>query len=161
LAAKIDQLLASRWDGAKVKPAPAAEDAEFQRRISLDLAGAVPPVSEVRAFLADTTPDKRRQLIDRLLDGPTYVGHFTNVWRAAWLPEGNVNVDNLGLRASFEAWLRVRLADNTGYDQMVREILTSVPANEDQRLALGGRMARPGGITPAAFYLANENKPEN
>jgi hypothetical protein len=160
-AAKLDQLLAARWDGAKAKPAPAADDTEFLRRLSLDLAGAVPPVSEVRAFLADTTPDKRRRLIDRLLDSPTYVGHFTNVWRAAWLPDGNVNLDNLGLRASFESWLRVRLAENASYDQLVREVLTSVPVNEGPRLGLGGRMAQPGGISPAAFYLANENKPEN
>jgi hypothetical protein len=161
LAAKVDQLLAIRWEGAKVAPAPAADDAEFQRRLSLDLAGAVPPVSEVRAFLADPTPDKRRRLIDSLLDSPTYVGHFTNVWRAAWLPEGNVNVNNLGLRASFESWLRVRLAENRGYDQMVREILTSLPPPQDGRLGFGPRMAQPGGISPVAFNLANENKPEN
>src|SRR5436190_14398601 len=66
-ATKLDQLFANRWDGARAKPAPAAEDAEFLRRLSLDLAGNVPPVSEVRAFLADTAPDKRRRLIDRLL----------------------------------------------------------------------------------------------
>src|SRR5262245_15081042 len=61
----------AREDGARGNPAPAADDAEFLRRPSLDLAGAVPPVSEVRAFLADTRPDKRRRLIDRLLDSPT------------------------------------------------------------------------------------------
>ena len=158
-AARLDQLLAARWDANQVKPAPAADDAEFMRRIYLDLAGTIPPVSEVRAFLADTTPDKRRKLIDRLLGGPDYVNHFTDVWRANWLPD---EADNLGLRPSFEAWLRVRLTENAGYDRMVREILTSAaPANPQGALNTGDlAMAQPGGVSPAAFYAAYENKPE-
>jgi hypothetical protein len=166
LAAKMDQLLAAHWDGARVKPAPQADDAEFMRRLYLDLAGTVPPVSEVRAFLADTAPDKRRRLIDRLLAGQDYVAHFTNVWRATWLPDGGVEVDNVGLRASFEAWLRVRLRENAGYDKMVREILTSAPPTNGQLITnlgeetipVGGGQA--GGVSPFAFSLANENKPE-
>ena len=130
LAARLDQLLSARWDAAKVKPAAAADDAEFMRRLYLDLAGTIPPVSEVRAFLADKAPDKRRRLIDRLLDGPDYVNHFTNVWRATWLPDGGAEVDNFGLRGGFEAWLRVRLRQNAGYDRMVREIITAVPVAE-------------------------------
>ena len=162
LAACLDQLLAARWDGAKVKPAAPADDAEFMRRIYLDLTGTIPPVSEVRAFLADTAADKRRRLIDRLLNGPDYVSHFTNVWRAAWLPDGGADVDNLGLRGGFEAWLRVRLAENAGYDRMVREIVTSAAAvNPRTELSeIPFAMAQPGDVSPAGFYLANENKPE-
>lgn len=165
LAARLDQLLAARWDGAKAKPAPAADDAEFMRRLYLDLAGTIPPVSEVRAFLADTAPDKRRRLIDRLLDGPDYVTHFTNVWRATWLPDGGADVDNTGLRAGFEAWLRVRLRENAGYDRMVREIFTAAPVADGRgetslgELAIGGPTVG-GAVSPVAFYLANENKPE-
>jgi hypothetical protein len=47
-------------------------------RVSLDLTGAIPPVSEVQVFPADSAPDKRR-LIGRLLDSMVYVFHFTNV----------------------------------------------------------------------------------
>jgi hypothetical protein len=158
LAARVDQLLAARWDAAKAKPAPAADDAEFLRRVYLDLTGTIPPVSEVRAFLADTASDKRRRLIDRLLGGPDYVNHFTNVWRATWLPD---EADNLGLTPSFEAWLRVRLAENAPYDRMVREILVSPPAVDPRITNLGETLqAQPTGVSPAAFYLANENKPE-
>jgi Protein of unknown function (DUF1549)/Protein of unknown function (DUF1553) len=160
LAAKVDQHLAARWQDAGAKPAPAAGDAEFLRRVSLDLTGTIPPVSEVRAFLANPAPDKRSRLIDRLLESPLYVSHFTNVWRAAWLGDG-AEVDNLGLRPGFEAWLRARLTANVGYDRMVREILTSAPAVNPGGGILGEpRMAAPNGISPAAFYLVNENKPE-
>ncbi len=156
-AARLDQLLAARWDANQVQPAPTADDAEFMRRLYLDLAGTIPPVSEVRAFLADPSKDKRRKLIDRLLGGPDYVNHFTDVWRATWLPD---EAEALGLRPSFEAWLRVRLAENAGYDRMVREILTSTPQADPRLQNESLAMIQPGGVSPAAFYAANENKPE-
>src|SRR3954471_19580971 len=59
VAARIDKHLADGWSEAKVKPAPAAGDAEFLRRVSLHLAGRIPSVAEVRAFLRDTSADKR------------------------------------------------------------------------------------------------------
>ena len=43
-----------------VPPAPSAGDAEFLRRVSLDLTDRIATADEVRAFLHDTSPDKRR-----------------------------------------------------------------------------------------------------
>ena len=80
LSARIDQILAERWAKDKVKPADAADDAEFMRRVYLDLTGRIPRASKARAFLADTAADKRVKLIEKLLDSPGYVNHFTNVW---------------------------------------------------------------------------------
>ena len=45
LSARIDELLAAKWAKAKVEPAPAADDAEFFRRLCLDLTGRVPSLS--------------------------------------------------------------------------------------------------------------------
>ncbi len=156
LAARIDQLLEARWAAAGVRPAAPASDAEFLRRVWLDLAGTVPPVSEVRAFLDDRSPDKRQRLVQRLLRSPSYADRFSHFWRAVWLPD-NANAENLGLGPAFEGWLRGRLAENVGYDRMVREVLTA------GRQARGQVFAMPAGglFSPAAFYLANENKPEN
>src|SRR5262249_55634609 len=160
MTADIDRYFAKRWTEDKVQPAAAASDAEFIRRVYLDLTGKVPPLDDVRVFLDDSRPDKRQRLVERLLGGSGYAMHFANVWRAAWLPENNAN-PNGGLRASFETWLRARLAENARYDKMAREILTVAGAArpEEADLALGG--GRPGVLSPAAFLLANENKPEN
>src|SRR5207245_1231379 len=46
LADKIDQLIAKRWNEANVQPAAPADDAEFLRRVYLDLAGRIPSVAE-------------------------------------------------------------------------------------------------------------------
>src|SRR3954467_7634579 len=60
LARRIDVLLAAQWKDQKVQPAPRADDAEFLRRISLDLTGRIPRVADVRSFLDDKNPNKRR-----------------------------------------------------------------------------------------------------
>jgi hypothetical protein len=152
LTADIDRQLAARWTAERVKPADRADDAEFMRRVYLDLAGKIPPVSEVREFLADRSADKRQRLVEKLLDSSSYVNHFTNVWQARLVPENNASGFG-GPRPDLEAWLRRQLLDNAPYDQMVRDILTSG----------AGVQAAAGGSdpTPAAFYQVNGNQPEN
>ncbi len=87
LTAKIDQRIEAVLKANGVTPAPLADDAEFIRRVYLDLAGRIPAVSEVRDFLADKSPDKRARVIDKLLDGPGYQRHFASLWRREWLPQ--------------------------------------------------------------------------
>src|SRR5579862_8649075 len=87
MAATIDKRITAGWEKAKAKPAEPADDAEFLRRVTLDLCGRIPSVSEVRAFLKDTAPDKRARVVEKLLDGPLYVRHFTNYWRQLLMPE--------------------------------------------------------------------------
>ena len=57
-------------------PSPPAGDAAFLRRVSLDLTGEQPTPEEVRRFLADTDPDKRVKLVDRLLARPEFVAFW-------------------------------------------------------------------------------------
>jgi hypothetical protein len=157
LAARIDHHISAGLAAAQVEPAPRADDAEFVRRAYLDLAGRIPGVAEVRAFLDDKGPDKRERLIGRLLEGPRYVTHFTHVWRALLLPEANTNFQVRFQVPGFEAWLRKQVQKNVGYDALVRDILT-MPLGQQ-----GGRRGFPAGDgeTPVAFYAAKEVKPEN
>src|SRR6266851_214157 len=120
LAVKIDAMIAARWASSGVKPAVTSDDAEFMRRIYLDVAGKIPRVWEVRQFLADTRTDKRQRLIEDLLANPRYVNHFTNVWRALLLPEAN-NQQVQFFVPSFHTWIRQQIQKDVPYDQMVRE----------------------------------------
>src|SRR4051794_20327536 len=67
---RIDELVTAKSpDFARFDAGPAS-DAEFFRRLHLDLCGRIPTSAEARAFLADRGPDKRTALIDRLLASP-------------------------------------------------------------------------------------------
>jgi hypothetical protein len=112
-------------------------------------------VAEAREFLDDRRPDKRARLVARLLAGPGYVNHFVNVWRALLLPEVAANFQSRFQRPSFEAWLRQHLAQNAGYDKLVRELLTA-PVAGQQPFAVGQQ-----GPNAVGFYFAKELKPEN
>lgn len=155
VASRIDATLAASRAKASVEAAPPADDAEFLRRIYLDLGGRIPSVSRARAFLDDTRADKRRRLVEELLAGPLYVEHFTTTWRALLVPETAASPFSRFLDQPMEEWLRERFRENTPYDAMVRELLTvpyganSTPFN---------RTVKP---TPISFYFAKEVKPEN
>src|SRR5690242_13585370 len=133
LAAQIDKRIAAAW-GADVRPAPAADDAEFFRRVHLDLAGRIPSVTEARDFLEDDRAGKRRLWVDRILQADpddesyrdAYANHFANVWRAALLSQTNQQA--LFQQPAMEAWLRQRLKAGAGYDQLVRDLLTQQTA---------------------------------
>lgn len=159
LAETIDRLIAVEWKAHNVKPAPVADDAEFCRRVYLDIAGRIPRVAEALEFIEDKDPNKRAKLVDRLLDSSGYVANFTNVWRAQMVPQANNNLQLQFLVPQFENWLRKQMRDNTPYDVMVREILTQPVVGG------GGRgfaqPQNPGAVSPVAFFQANEQKAEN
>ena len=116
----------------KIEPSGLCTDAEFLRRLYLDLTGLPPKADDVRAFLADTA--RRRSVGDELVDkliGKEYVEHRTNAAAADLL---QVNRKFLGVEGSvaFRKWdLRDQVASNLPYDQFVRAILTSGGSNRE------------------------------
>jgi hypothetical protein len=123
----IDELALSRWRELGLSPSQPSTDAEFLRRVRLDLCGKLPQPEEVRAFLADRSPDKRARLIDRCLADDDYAAYFALKW-------GTIlrNAASSGMKAggepaayAFSSWLRDMIARNRPYDELVREIITA------------------------------------
>lgn len=85
LAALIDWLVETRLQVEHVRPADPADDAEFLRRVYLDLHGLVPVAEQVARFLADTRPDRRALLIDALLTDPRYGEYLADILAGATL----------------------------------------------------------------------------
>ena len=75
--ARIDMLIAAGSADYSKQAAPLASDAEFLRRVYLDLNGTIPTVDEAKAFLADQDAAKREKLIDKLLASPAYARHMS------------------------------------------------------------------------------------
>jgi hypothetical protein len=158
LADRIDRHLAARQNQNSVKPTRPVDDAEFLRRVSLDIGGRIPRNNvEMHQWLADQSPDKRRRLVERLLASPLYWEHFTNVWRHMLLPPGN-NQQAQALANNFDPWLRKQFRENVPYDVMVRELLTAPLGTTQQPNMQQVPSTEP---TPVAFYQINELKPEN
>ena len=157
LATRIDEAIEAGWAAEHITPAPRSSDAEFLRRVSLDIAGRIPTVNETRRFLDNPAADKRRRLIDNLLESPGYLTNFAAMWRRALIPEAASNLRTRYLIPGFEGWLRLQLADNVPYDQFARKLLTASQTNSSQRRfnPYAGR------LSPIAFYYAKQNKPEN
>ncbi len=159
LAARIDQFIGARWSAEKVTPAPLAEDGPFLRRLTLDVNGRIPSVAESRRFLADPASDKRKRAIERLLNSPGYITHFSNIWRDLLLPEANADFQQRFLSANIERWLRKEFANNVPYNEMVRELITLPLKADPQQFFYNVRGE--SDPTPMAFYQSKEGKPEN
>jgi hypothetical protein len=132
---RIDELVAAKWQRMKIEPSGVCSDADFLRRVYLDLAGTPPTSEEVRAFLADTTPmrEKRDAIIEKLIGSPEFIEHATNKW-CDLLQVNSKFLGGQGVQL-FRDWIRKEIADNTPYDQFVRKILTASGSNKENPAA--------------------------
>ena len=73
----IDTEIFGKMKNDGIAPALRSSDAEFLRRVSLDLTGQIPTPDAVKAFLADGAADKRAKKIDELIESDGFVDRWT------------------------------------------------------------------------------------
>ena len=119
----IDEHIDEKLKAVKVQPSELCTDAEFIRRVSLDLTGLPATPERVKAFLADPSESqvKRARLVDELLASEDFNDHWSNKWADLL----QVNSKTLGSKGlwTFRTWIRDSVAANKPYDQFVRELL--------------------------------------
>jgi hypothetical protein len=142
---RIDQLVMAKWHQLGIAPAAGCSDAVFLRRAYLGVIGTLPTSTEARAFLSSSSSDKRRKLIDQLLERPEFADYWTMNWG-----------DVLRVKAEFPIilwpnaaqgythWIRQAVAKNEPLDQFARDLLT----------ASGSNFRNP----PSNFYRAVQSK---
>jgi len=132
---EIDNLVAAKWERMKIEPSELCTDAEYIRRVHLDLIGLPPTSDQVRAFLADERDSrtKRAVIVDELIGQPDFVDYWTNKWADLL----QVNRKFLGPEGSkaFREWIRAEVDANTPYDQFVRKVITAEGSNKDNPAA--------------------------
>jgi hypothetical protein len=122
----VDKHTHQQWKDLAIKPSDLCTDAEFIRRVSIDLTGTLPTPAQVTAFMADNDPGKRDKLIDRLVETPEYSYYFANKWadilkvRRAKQPQRAFGT------FAFHNWIRESIAADKPYDEFVREILAAI-----------------------------------
>jgi hypothetical protein len=144
-ANQIDKIVFARLSSLKIQPA-LCSDAVFVRRVYLDVIGTLPTAKEAREFLEDKdTKNKRRVLIDRLLERDEFADYWSMKWGDILRIKAEFPV-NLWPNAAqaYHRWVRASLAENKPYDTFVREMLTSSGSNFR--------------VGPVNFYRAMQNR---
>lgn len=144
---RVDSLLRAAWDGQGITPAPAADDATFLRRSTLDLWGRLPSAEDARTFAAAPAPDRRALWIDHLLGDERFAERFAVVWTDILLGEGGRKngVD----RAAFRSWLKARMGERAPWDAIVRDVVAGSGENspggsvKERLLAAAAEVAEP------------------
>ena len=134
----IDEAVDTKLKIMRINASATCDDHVFIRRVYLDICGQIPTAEQARAFIADTSPDKRERLIDKLLQSSEY----PDFWALKWsdiLRNEERTIDRTGVVA-FHGWIRQSIADNKPLDVFARELLS----------AKGSTYTNP----PANFYRA-------
>ena len=134
----IDEHIDAKLRPLRVNPSDVCDDATFVRRAYLDTLGLLPTSAEAREFVESTEPDKRKILVDRLLQRPEFAEHFALKWSDLLRNEEKV-LDPRGVD-TFHKWIQTSISAGKPMDEFVREILS----------ARGSTYEHP----PANFYRA-------
>ncbi|HEY7158321.1 MAG TPA: DUF1549 domain-containing protein [Gemmataceae bacterium] len=132
----IDRLVFRKLRQLNILPSELAEDAEYLRRVYLDVLGTLPTPAEARRFFADKRPDRRARLVEELLHRP----EFADFWALQWADLLRVDRAALGPKRAYAyyKWIHDSLAANRPFDEFARAFI-----------AAEGPL---GEVAPASFY---------
>ncbi|MHC4878475.1 MAG: DUF1553 domain-containing protein [Planctomycetota bacterium] len=126
----IDELVDARLRKLNIHPSGLCNDADYLRRVYLDIIGTLPTADEARRFLASNDPQRRAKLVDELLQRPEYADLQALKWSDV------LRVDRLALghkaAYSYYRWIRESFAENVPFDEFARSVVTASGPLSDQ-----------------------------
>jgi hypothetical protein len=127
----VDEEIFGKMDADRVASAPLASDAEFLRRVTLDLTGRIPDAATAAGFLADPAPDKRDRMVDALLASDAFVDRWTFFYdemfrNTAFATSGRLYPQG---RNAFHAYFQDAVRSKKPWDVMAREIIGATGVN--------------------------------
>lgn len=120
----VDQLVGKKLNQLRILPSELCTDEEFLRRITIDITGQLPTEEEYSQFVNDVAPQKRQELIDRLLERK----EFSEIWAMKFAQLLMIkSTINVSYKSAFlyNQWLTDKFARNVPIDEMVRELFGS------------------------------------
>ena len=104
-----------------IQPSALSKDAEFLRRVHLDMTGKIPTPEEVLDFLRDGSPSKRQKKIEHLLQSEASINYWTRLW-VNWLI-GRSDDDDFYFGLTY--WVRDALKKNMPYHQFAQALIAA------------------------------------
>src|SRR3989442_7123746 len=158
----IDAFILARLDREGLQPSVEADRSTLLRRLSLDLIGLPPTVSEVDGFLADKSANAYEKQVDRLLASPHYGERWGRIWldAARYADSNGYEKDAVRQVWFYRDWVVRALNRDLPYNQFVIEQIAGdlLPnPTQDQIVATGflrnSLLNEEGGIDPEQFRM--------
>ncbi len=128
----LDSVVYDRLQKLRLLPSELCDDETFLRRATIDLTGTLPGVEEYRAFIADTSKDKRTALIDRLIGSEGFTDLWTNLWAEMLRVKGGgytpTATDTKAAEAYYD-WIHQQVAKNRPLSEFIAEQITGTGSN--------------------------------
>src|SRR5436190_1918657 len=119
---EINKFIKQGWTDNEVTPSAQAEDAEWLRRVYLDVVGRIPDSGTVEKFLNEKEAGKRSALVTELIEDPGFVRHMTTTWSNVLIGR---NPPRRTSKAGLEKFLRESFAKNRPWNEIVYDLLTA------------------------------------
>lgn len=144
----IDSFLLATMKQQGLKPNPVADRATLARRLSLDLTGLPLDPRQVDRFIDDTSPNAYENLVDRLLDSPTFGENQARYWldAARYSDTHGLHLDNYREIWPYRDWVINAFNNNKPYNTFIVEQLAGdlLPnPSMEQRIATGFNRCNP------------------
>ena len=152
----INQHIRKGWQENDLVASPPATDAEWCRRVYLDVLGRVPDIRELSEFVASREANKKDKLVSKLLYDEKYTEEYARNWTTLWTVvligrSGGTEQNSLTNREGMQKYLRDSFARNKPYHEMVQELVTATGSN------LPGSEAFNGAVNFLAMKVNDEN----
>ncbi|QDT35554.1 PSD1 and planctomycete cytochrome C domain-containing protein [Thalassoglobus polymorphus] len=161
---EIDRFILARLKKEGLVPTEQADKATLIRRATFDLIGLPPTPEEVKAFLADDSPDAYEKVIDRLLASERFGEHVGRFWldAARYGDTHGLHLDNYREMWPYRDWVLKAFNKNMPFDQFIVEQVAGdlIPnPTDDQLIATGFNRAHvttsEGGSIAAEVHMRN------
>jgi hypothetical protein len=128
----LDEIVYDRLKKLRLLPSKLCDDETFLRRATLDITGTLPSVEEYRAFMADTSKDKRTRLVDRLIQSDGFTDLWTDLWAEMLRVKGGgyapTGTDTKAAAAYYD-WIREQMAKNRPLNEFVADQINGTGSN--------------------------------
>jgi hypothetical protein len=157
---EIDRFVLATLESKGLTPSPEAPRETWLRRVTIDLTGLPPTLTEIDDFVADRAPDAHEKVVDRLLASPAYGEQMAAEWLdvARYADSHGYQDDGMRKMWPWRDWVISAFNRNLRVDDFITWQLAGdlLPEpTQEQRLATGFNrnhmQTQEGGVVPEEY----------